>query len=217
MQRFRQFCTSSIRLSNIGREPILLPQGTTLKLVPKAVDEVTALRAQLDRLRNGKPRIHLTQELTISGPAGELSLDLADFIGVQVAENRAEISVPEPDVKTQRTMWGTTRTLIANAVTGVNEGHLCIVKLVGTGFRAHLEGDEIVLRVGFSVPRKAKIPDDLKVTVPVPHRVIIEGCDKQKVKALAATLRAFRKPEPYKGKGVFVDDETIKLKQKKIK
>jgi len=217
------FSTSALRLSNIGREPILIPEGTTLKVTNKALDEVTVLRAELDRMRQGKPKIHLTKELTVTGPQGSMSLDLADFINLNVAENRAEVRVPEPDSKPQKTMWGTTRTLISNAVTGVNEGHLCIVKLVGTGFRAQLDNipdstqQQLVLRVGFSVPRVAVVPTDLKVTVPVPHRIIIEGCDKQKVMSLAATIRAFRKPEPYKGKGIFINDETIKLKQKKIK
>lgn len=218
-QMLRAFSSTASRLSNIGSAPILLPTGTSINLSERALDEVAALRASVDKLRKGKPKIHLTKQVSVEGPNGKLALDLADFVKVNVEENKAIVNVEEPLLKHQRSMWGTSRSLVANAVTGVNEGHLCIVKLVGTGFRATFDEpkQEISLRVGYSVPRIAKIPEGIKVTVPVPHRIIIEGCDKQKVRLLAAEIRSFRKPEPYKGKGVFVDDETIKLKQKKIK
>lgn len=212
--------------SNVGSAPILLPQGIQFKLSPRLVDEVTALRMSVDKLRNGKPKVHITQEMEITGPKGTVTVGLADFVKVDVDESKAVVSVENPTAKHQRSMWGTTRTLINNGINGVSEGHLCIVKFVGTGFRAILEPaqkpefegqQQLSLRVGFCVPQIVPIPQGIDVQVPVPHRVVIEGCDKQKVKLLAAEIRKHRKPEPYKGKGIFVDDETIALKQKKIK
>lgn len=213
------FSTGRIYMSNIGSLPILIPSGTSLKLTEQALDEVAAIRASLDKLRNGKPKIHLTQKIEVMGPRGNLSLDLADFVRISVKDNKATVGVEEPLKHHQRAMWGTSRSLVSNAISGVSEGHICIVKLVGTGFRAQLDEkkNQIVLRVGFSIPRTADIPEGVSVSIPVPHRIILEGCDKQKVRLLAAEIRAFRKPEPYKGKGIFIDDETIKLKQKKIK
>lgn len=213
----RLFSTTRAVKSNVGSAAILMPAGTSVSLSPKILDDVTALRMALDKKRNGKPKIHLTKSVNVSGPKGEVNLDLADFVDVAIADNKASVTVEEPNLRHQRAMWGTSRSLVANAVAGVNEGHLCIVKLVGTGFRAVLDNDRLILRLGYCVPQIVNIPAGVHVQVPVPHRIVIEGCDKQSVKLLASEIRKFRKPEPYKGKGVFVDNETIKLKQKKIK
>ncbi|PRT54059.1 54S ribosomal protein L6, mitochondrial [Wickerhamiella sorbophila] len=218
----RLFSTNRIVRSNIGSSPILLPETAQLKLIPCVLDEVSQMRMELDKKRNGKPRIYLTQQAEITGPKGKVLMDVADFIKVGQDGAKITIEVEEPEKRHQRSMWGTTRTLLSNNIIGVTEGHLCIVKLVGTGFRAQLEktGDgkqQLSLRVGYCDAKQVPVPDDLTVTVPVPHRVVIEGCDKQQVKLLAAEIRKFRKPEPYKGKGIFIDNETIKLKQKKIK
>lgn len=213
----RQFSTAPALRSRIGSAPILMPEGVSITVVPKTFDPVAQLRMSVDKHRNGKPKVYLTKTALIEGPRGRLQLDLADFVHVRNDSGVASVRVDAPTRKHQRAMWGTSRGLLSNAVTGVTEGHLCILKLVGTGFRAAVDGNRLVLRVGFSIPRVAEIPEGITVKVPVPHRVLIEGADKQQVKLLAARVRAFRKPEPYKGKGIFVDDETIKLKQKKIK
>lgn len=213
----RRFSTARALFSHIGSAPIAMLPGASIKIVPKKIDAVTRLRMETDKLRNGKPKIYLTKTAYINGPLGKVELDLADFVRVEQNGGVSEVKVEDPKKKHQRSMWGTSRGLLSNAVTGVTEGHLCILKLVGTGFRAVLEENKLVLRVGFSIPRIVQIPPSIKVSVPVPHRVLIEGPNKQQVKLLAARIRAFRKPEPYKGKGIFVDDETIKLKQKKIK
>lgn len=218
----RLFSTNRIVRSNIGSSPILLPETAQLKLIPRVLDEVSQMRMELDKKRNGKPRIYLTQQAEITGPKGKVLMDVADFIKVGQDGAKITIEVEEPEKRHQRSMWGTTRTLLSNNIIGVTEGHLCIVKLVGTGFRAQLEKasdgkQQLSLRVGYCDAKRVPVPDDLTVTVPVPHRVVIEGCDKQQVKLLAAEIRKFRKPEPYKGKGIFIDNETIKLKQKKIK
>lgn len=124
---------------------------------------------------------------------------------------------------------GTTRALFQNCITGVSEGHVCILRLVGVGYRATIEktattvsaefpGQEFVsLKVGYSHPIELPIPAGVKASTPQPTRILLEGSEKQVVTQFAAEIRDWRKPEPYKGKGIFVNDETIKLKAKKIK
>lgn len=188
---------------------------------------------ELDSKRGGKYPINLTKQAIVTGPRGELTLDMAEFVNVDIdggaeeagSSNKARkavVTVNEPLVKAQRSMWGTTRASLSNGVIGVTEGHISIVKFVGTGFRALLEKNEqgqdrLLLRVGYCVPIKVEIPEGIKVQLPLPHRMVIEGNDKQQVKLFAANIRKHRKPEPYKGKGIFVDGETIKLKVRKIK
>lgn len=124
---------------------------------------------------------------------------------------------------------GTMRALIQNTISGVSEGHLCILRLVGVGYRATIEdtaltktpeypGQKFVnLKLGYAHPVEMPVPMGVKASVPQPTRILLEGCDKQAVKQFAAEIRQWRKPEPYKGKGIFVNDETIRLKAKKIK
>lgn len=121
------------------------------------------------------------------------------------------------------------RALIQNSVSGVSEGHVAILRLVGVGYRATLEssvptlkpsypGQQFIsLKLGFAHPVELGVPEGVKASVPQPTRILLEGVDKQVVTDFAAKIRAWRKPEPYKGKGIFVNDETIKLKAKKIK
>lgn len=217
------FSTSRISASNVGSAPIVIPQGVVLSIEPKVLDEVTKIRMELARNRQGrKQAINLTQQARINGPKGNITLDLAEFVQVETKNGKATVSVEQSDQKHQKQMWGTTRSLLNNGVIGVSEGHISIVKFVGTGYRATLEKDEkgrdiLSLRVGYCIPMVVRVPRGINVSVPVPHRVILEGIDKQMVKALAARIRSFRPPEPYKGKGIFVDNETIKLKHRKIK
>jgi large subunit ribosomal protein L6 len=124
---------------------------------------------------------------------------------------------------------GTMRSLIHNSVSGVSEGHLCILRLVGVGYRATIEDTAITktpaypgqkfvnLKLGYAHPVEMPVPKGVKASVPQPTRILLEGCDKQVIKQFAAEIREWRKPEPYKGKGIFVNDETIRLKAKKIK
>lgn len=199
-----------------------------MTVTDKEIDSISRLRMELNAKRGGKYPINLTKVISIKGPRGELAIDLANFVNVDVENvdgsdaRKAIVSVNEPTIKAQRSMWGTTRASLNNGVVGVTEGHISIVKFVGTGFRALLEKDEegkerLLLRVGYCVPIKMDIPEGVKVQLPLPHRMIIEGNDKQQVKLFAANIRKHRKPEPYKGKGIFVDGETIKLKARKIK
>lgn len=124
---------------------------------------------------------------------------------------------------------GTLRADLNNHIVGVSEGHIAILRLVGVGYRATIEssattkepeypGQQFVnLKVGYSHPIELGIPKGVKASTPQPTRILLEGVDKHAVKQFAAHIRAWRVPEPYKGKGIFVNDETIKLKNKKIK
>ncbi|KKY24367.1 putative 60s ribosomal protein [Phaeomoniella chlamydospora] len=126
-------------------------------------------------------------------------------------------------------MWGTMRAHLKNYVTGVSEGHVCILRLVGVGYRASIENSAttakaeypgqrfLALKLGFAHPVEMGIPQGVKASVPQPTRILLEGPDKEVVTMFAAQIRDWRKPEPYKGKGIYVNDETIKLKAKKIK
>lgn len=124
---------------------------------------------------------------------------------------------------------GTTRAYVNNHVLGVSEGHVAVLRLVGVGYRASVEqtskhftpaylGQQYLnLRLGYAHPIDMAIPEGVKASTPQPTRILLEGPDKEVLKQFAAEIRAWRKPEPYKGKGIFVNDETIKLKAKKIK
>lgn len=116
-------------------------------------------------------------------------------------------------------MWGTTRATIQNMVTGVTDSYTTILRIVGVGYRATLDAssNSLSMKLGYAHNIDVQIPSGLNVKVPQPTRIIINGTDKQAVGAFAAKIRGYRKPEPYRGKGIFVDDETIKLKDGKGK
>jgi large subunit ribosomal protein L6 len=145
------------------------------------------------------------------------------------SDRKIAISVADATVAHQHAMWGTLRALTANSIAGVSEGHICILRMVGVGYRATIEesattlspeypGQKFVnLKLGFAHPVELGVPLGVKASTPQPTRILLEGCDKQVVTQFAAEIRNWRKPEPYKGKGIFVNDETIKLKAKKIK
>lgn len=169
----------------------------------------------------GKKVYDLNQQIIVKGPKGTLKTIVPDFVKVSTQDNLVNISVEDSTDRIQRSMWGTSRAIVNNHVIGASEGHLAIVKFIGVGYRAVIEekdGHQMVgLKVGYPYTPWYKVPPHLKASLPSPARLLIEGLDKQQVKLFAAKIREFKKPEPYKGKGIFVDDETIKLKQKKIK
>lgn len=169
----------------------------------------------------GKDTITLNRQIVIKGPKGVMKLAVPDFVSISEDQGQITVDVLNPKDKVQRSLWGTSRALIQNHVIGTSEGHLAVVKFVGTGYRASIEkeGEDsfVALKVGYPFTPRLKVPEGVTVTSPAPTRLLIEGVDKQQVTLFAARIREFRKPEPYKGKGIFVGDETIKLKQKKIK
>ncbi|KAK4940974.1 54S ribosomal protein L6 mitochondrial [Elasticomyces elasticus] len=160
-----------------------------------------------------------------------MTVPLPPYLRTELDEdaNKINLNVNDASERHQRSMWGTMRALIQNTISGVSEGHLCIIRMVGVGYRATIEetaitktpaypGQKFVnLKLGYAHPIEMPIPQGVKASVPQPTRILLEGCDKQVIKQFAAEIRVWRKPEPYKGKGIFVDGETIRLKAKKIK
>lgn len=208
----RLFSTSLSRLSNIGSKPIMVPKEVDLQLAP--------LKKNIIK-RKGRVLLTLSQLATVKGPKGELELEMPDFVQFGRDNDKLSVSVKDAENKQQRALWGTMRSLISNNIVGVTDGHLAILKLVGTGYRAAVETKDgkpwISLKVGASIPQGLLIPENLTVTSPSTTRIIVEGVDRQQVKLFAARIREFHPPEPYKGKGIYLDDEKIVLKAKKIK
>jgi len=158
-------------------------------------------------------------------------MTLPEFIDLEhdTATRKAYVTVRDREISQQRAMWGTTRAYLQNHILGVSEGHTAILRLVGVGYRAtventattkspEFEGQQfVVLKVGYSHPIELPVPKGVKATVPQPTRILLEGVNKEVMLQYAAEIRQWRVPEPYKGKGIFVNGETIKLKAKKIK
>ncbi|ODV94315.1 hypothetical protein PACTADRAFT_76929 [Pachysolen tannophilus NRRL Y-2460] len=173
-------------------------------------------------IKKGRSTIKLSQVATIKGPKGALDLIIPDFVKIENLEGKLNVSVPDLDDKIQKSMWGTVRSILQNNIVGVSEGHLTMLRFVGTGYRAQIEKKDdgknyVMMKVGKCVLQGLPVPEKLIVSAPSTTRIIIEGIDKQQVKLYAANLRKFHPPEPYKGKGIYIDDETITLKDKKIK
>ena len=208
----RLFSVTAATGSHIGSKAIFATPETKINVTPLA---------QPKYIQKGRKRLTLSQMVTVSGPRGEIKMDMPDFASLEIDPQTSKISVSVKDSndRIQRSMWGTLRSLINNHITGVNEGHLAILKFVGTGYRAQLanDGRYVAVKVGASIPQGLDVPNGITVQSPSPTTLIIEGCDKQQVMLFAAKLRSFHPPEPYKGKGIYVNDETIKLKNKKIK
>ncbi len=150
------------------------------------------------------------------GPKGELSVELLDIVKVKQADN-AIIVEPANDSKQARAAWGTFRSLIQNIVTGVTSGFEKKLEISGVGFRASMQGADLKLMLGFSHDVVYKAPEGIKIAVPSPTEIIVSGIDKQQVGQVAANIRSFRPPEPYKGKGVRYANEYIFRKEGKKK
>lgn len=214
----RQFSTTGPRPSKLGRTPITVPPGVELTMgQPKAINSMTSY----------KPKI--TKTITIKGPLGELSMDVPNFVRMEqdLDNNVVMLSVDDANVEQQKEMWGTTWAYLNNHIMGVSEGHTAILRLVGVGYRATVEERKrkaeyrgqkfLCLKLGFTHPVEEGIPPGVTVTTPAPTRILLEGAEREVLMSFAGRVRKWRPPEPYKGKGVFVNGQTIKLKQKKIK
>lgn len=211
----RPFSSSTLLLSNIGKQPISISEAVQCYTEQIPFEFCKSFT-------KGKTTVSLNKQIIVKGPKGVLKTAVPEFVNVRNEDNLVTISVENPEDKIQRTIWGTSRALVQNNIIGTTEGHLAIVKFVGTGYRATIETAEdgskmIALKIGYPYTPRLKVPEALTVSSPNPARLLIEGTDKQQVKLFAARIREHKKPEPYKGKGIFVDDETIKLKEKKIK
>jgi len=177
-------------MSRIGKKPVAIPGGVTA-----AVDG---------------------QEVKVKGPKGELKHVLVDQVIAKAGEDGIEIAMRE-DTKEARAMWGMSRTLVANLVTGVTEGFTKKLEITGVGYRAAVQGQALQLQLGYSHDVQYPIPQGIQVQCPKPTEIVITGIDKQQVGQVAAEIRRFRPPEPYKGKGVRYAGEYILRKEGKKK
>ncbi|KAJ3371970.1 hypothetical protein HDU91_004744 [Kappamyces sp. JEL0680] len=159
------------------------------------------------------------QRLVVKGEKDELSLLLPDYVHVEIGQHiggaggkTIQVSVLEEKNEKQRAMWGTVRALIQRMVTGVQDGYTLSLRMVGVGYRALMEEGKLSLKIGVSHPVLLEIPAGIRVSIPAPQRIILQGADWPKITQFAAQIREWRKPEPYNQKGIFVGDETIKPK-----
>ncbi len=172
-------------MSRIGRKPISIPSGVTV-----SVDGST---------------------VKVKGPKGELARTFEPTMKVRVENNEVLVERPNDD-KRERALHGLTRALLANMVTGVTDGFKKTLEIVGVGYRAEKKGKNLVVSVGYSHPVNYPEPTGITLTTPAPTTIVIEGIDKQKVGQVAAELREFRPPEPYKGKGIRYQGEQVRRK-----
>ena len=175
-------------MSRIGKKAVAIPAGVTATIN--------------DRV------------LVVKGPKGELSMPLVDDISYTI--EAAEIAVlPASDTKRARSFWGMQRTLVSNLITGVSDGFTKVLLITGVGYRASVQGANLKLQLGYSHDVDFAIPDGITIKTPDPTTVEITGSDKQRVGQVAAEIRRWRKPEPYKGKGIKYRGEVIFRKEGK--
>jgi large subunit ribosomal protein L6 len=155
-------------------------------------------------------------EIKAKGKLGELTMKIVDDVEVSREDNLVWVK-PANDGKRARMMWGTTRSLLSNLVTGVSEGFSKRLLITGVGYRAAMQGKELVLQLGHSHEIRYPLPEGIKVDVPNQTEIVISGPNNQVVGQVAAEIRSYRKPEPYKGKGVRYADEIIIRKEGKKK
>ena len=177
-------------MSRVGKYPVELPAGVQVAVAAGLV--------------------------TAKGKLGELKMAIAHHVDVAVEGNKVSVT-PKTDETHARMMWGTTRALIACMVKGVSTGFTKSLEITGTGYRAAVVGKNLEINLGFSHPVVHAIPEGIKITCERPTSIKVEGIDKRLVGQVAAEIRAYRPPEPYKGKGARYTDETIRRKEGKKK
>ena len=173
-------------MSRVAKKPITLPKGVEFKVADNAV--------------------------TVKGPKGTLKLSTPQGVGIDVQGSEIQLSAQNAG---EMKFAGTTRALLANMIKGVSEGYERKLELVGVGYRAALQGKDLNLSLGYSHPIVFKAPEGITITVPTQTEVLIVGADKQRVGEVAAKIRSFRPPEPYKCKGVRYAGEKITIKEAK--
>jgi large subunit ribosomal protein L6 len=155
-------------------------------------------------------------QITVKGANGSLSRGLSPLVQIKHEDGRLSFT-PANDETAANAMSGTIRALVANMVKGVSKGFERKLNLVGVGFRAQVSGQKLNLQIGFSHPVVKEMPAGIKVITPTQTEIVISGADRQTVGQIAAEVRAFRPPEPYKGKGIRYSDERVSLKETKKK
>jgi large subunit ribosomal protein L6 len=174
-------------MSRIGKKSITLPANVTVKL-------------------NG-------QKISVDGPKGHLSRILPSLVCCTLDENKEKLFIDKTqDTKLSQALFGLSRTLVANMVTGVSDGFEKKLQITGVGYRAQLDGKDLLLNIGYSHPVKMVPPPDISVRVEGPTTVVVSGTQKDMVGEFAAKVRSVRPPEPYKGKGIAYDGEIIRRK-----
>jgi len=156
------------------------------------------------------------QSIKVKGPKGEMAFLASDDVEVSFADGQVSVA-PRSESKKARSAWGMSRTMVANLMKGVTEGFERRLEITGVGYRAALAGKNLQLNLGFSHDVLYPVPAGITITVPKPTEIVITGSDKQQVGQVAAEIRQYRKPEPYKGKGVKYSDEYIFRKEGKKK
>lgn len=176
-------------MSRVGRLPIAIPAAVTVTV---SEDNV----------------------VTVKGPMGELVKAMDKAMNIAIDNNEVVVTRPS-DNKNHRALHGLTRALINNMIIGVEKGFQKTLILNGVGYRAQVQGKKLVMNLGYSHPVEIEVVDGITIEAPETTKVIVKGIDKEKVGAVAADIRAWRKPEPYKGKGIKYDNEIIRRKEGK--
>jgi large subunit ribosomal protein L6 len=177
-------------MSRIGKKPIEVPQGVT---------------ASIDG-----------QTISVKGPKGELAFLATDNVVVEMEDGMIAVK-PQDTSQRARAAWGLSRTMVANLVEGVTKGFERRLEINGVGYRAAVQGSNLQINVGYSHEVLYPIPTGIKIETPKPTEIVVSGIDKQRVGQVAAEIRDFRRPEPYKGKGIKYAEETIHRKEGKKK
>jgi large subunit ribosomal protein L6 len=177
-------------MSRIGKKPVPVPAGVTAAIEGKT--------------------------LTVKGAKGTLTLDLADDVSYEIGDGSISVQ-PANDTKRARSFWGMQRTLVQNLITGVTDGYTKQLLITGVGYRANVQGKNLKLQLGYSHDVDYAIPEGITILTPDQTTINIAGIDKQKVGQVAAEIRRWRKPEPYKGKGIKYAGEFIFRKEGKKK
>lgn len=172
-------------MSRIGRKPISIPKGVNVTLSGRTV--------------------------RVKGPKGEMSFDLLPNINVELADEQIMVTRNREDKKT-KAFHGLVRAMLSNIVTGVTQGFEKELEIVGVGYRAQMQGEKLVLNLGYSNPVEYVPPKGITITTDGPTKIKVSGIDKQEVGQVAAIIRSFRAPEPYKGKGIRYVGEVVKRK-----
>jgi large subunit ribosomal protein L6 len=177
-------------MSRVGKHAVVVPSGVTVEVKGQAI--------------------------AVKGKLGTLDLVAPDEVDVNFADGKITV-MPRHTTQRARAMWGTTRNNINNMVKGVAEGYRQVLEIEGVGFRAAVQGQDLVLQIGFSHEVKYTIPQHITIKAEKPTVIAISGFDKQKVGQVAAEIRGFKKPEPYKGKGIKYEGEKVRRKEGKKK
>jgi large subunit ribosomal protein L6 len=177
-------------MSRVGKHPVHIPSGVEV--------------------------LFSNQTLTAKGRLGTLSLVVSNEVDASIADGSVTIA-PKSDTKRSRAMWGTTRALVNNMVTGVSTGFSVNLEIAGVGYRAQVQGDILNLQLGYSHDIPFPIPDDVRIVCERPTVITVSGADRQRVGQIAADIRAYRPPEPYKGKGIRYATEIVRRKEGKKK